>query len=156
MASGHMLFGEGHLWNALNLVPQRMGVVLQALIKEGPLGIHFLKGGILPKREPTLWSFWGSGTLNNYQMTEGMFAWVESRRNNLAEGKPGGNVAHSLGKPQTGRRRIQAKVHTIDPMCEAVRLLDGPAPRWSQQRKPGIQRLQDSQMHEEDDCNPEP
>ena len=116
----------------------------------------FLKGGILPKREPILWPFWGTGTLNNYQMTEGMFVWVESRRNNLAEGKPGGNVAHSLARPQTGRRRIQAKVHTIDPMCEAVRLLDGPAPRWSQQRKPGIQRLQDSQMHEEDDCNLEP
>ena len=36
-----------------------MGVVPKVLVKEGPLGIQFLKKGSQPDREPTLWPFWG-------------------------------------------------------------------------------------------------
>ena len=38
---------------------KNMGVVLKVLVKKGPLGIHFLKRGSEPNREPTLWPFWG-------------------------------------------------------------------------------------------------
>ena len=37
----------------------QMMVVLKALVKKGPLGIHLLKKGSQPNREPTLRPFWG-------------------------------------------------------------------------------------------------
>ena len=42
-----------------------VGVVLKVLVKEGPLGIHFLKQGILTKQGTYIMAILGTGILNN-------------------------------------------------------------------------------------------
>ena len=42
-------------------------VVLKVLVKEGPLGLHFLKKGILTKQGTYIMAILGTGILNNYQ-----------------------------------------------------------------------------------------
>ena len=44
-----------------------MGVVLKVLVKEGPLGIHFLKG-IQTKQGTYTMAILGTGVLNNYHI----------------------------------------------------------------------------------------
>ena len=45
-----------------------MGVVLKVLVKKGPLGIHFLKKGILTKQGTYTMAILGTGILNNYRV----------------------------------------------------------------------------------------
>ena len=45
-----------------------MGVVLKVLVKEGPLGIHFLKKGVLTKKGTYIMAILGTGILNNYHI----------------------------------------------------------------------------------------
>ena len=45
-----------------------MGVVLKVLVKKGPLGIHFLKKGILTKQGTYIMAILGTGILNNYHI----------------------------------------------------------------------------------------
>ena len=52
-----------------------MGVVLKVLVKEGPLGIHFLKRWILTKQVTYIMAMLGTGILNNYHMLEGLGCW---------------------------------------------------------------------------------
>ena len=46
-----------------------VGVVLEVLVKEGPLGIHFLKQGILTKQGTYIMAMLGTGILNNYHVS---------------------------------------------------------------------------------------
>ena len=48
-----------------------MGVALKVLVKKGPLGIHFLKKGILTKQGTYITAILGTGIFNNYQMVLG-------------------------------------------------------------------------------------
>ena len=48
---------------------QHLGVVLKVLVKEGPLGIQFLKKGILTKQGTYIVAILGTGILNNYHLT---------------------------------------------------------------------------------------
>ena len=40
------------------------------LVKEGPLGIHFLKKGMLTKEGTYIMAIFGTGILNNYQIKQ--------------------------------------------------------------------------------------
>ena len=45
-----------------------MGVVLKVLVKEGPLGIHFFKKGILTRQGTCMMAILGTSILNNYHI----------------------------------------------------------------------------------------
>ena len=63
-----------------------MGVVLKVVVKEGPLGIHFLKKGILTKQGTYITAMLGTGILNNYHippisgsdLRSGLACWLPS------------------------------------------------------------------------------
>ena len=48
-----------------------VGVVLKVLVKEGPLGIHLHKKGILTKQGTYIMALLGTGILKNYHMERG-------------------------------------------------------------------------------------
>ena len=50
------------------MIGRYMGVVLKVLVKEGPLGIHFLQKGILTKEGTYIMVILGTCILNNYHM----------------------------------------------------------------------------------------
>ena len=47
---------------------KHVGIVLKVLVKEGPLGIHFLKKAILTNQGTYIMAILGTGILNNYRV----------------------------------------------------------------------------------------
>ena len=69
---GNLDRGRMKMWAAKRdiIVPiYHMGVVLKVLVKEGPLGIHFVKKDFLTKQRTYIMAILGTCILNNYHIT---------------------------------------------------------------------------------------